>query len=56
MNNVILFNLTGDSHVKYSGFISLTTFYLKKNCKHNIFLVFYVMVYVVQYGMEYVVN
>lgn len=30
MNNVILFNLTEDSHEKYSGYISLITFYLIK--------------------------
>lgn len=38
--NVILFNLTGDSHEKYSGFISLITFYFKTtvNTTFNLYI------------------
>lgn len=45
MNNVILFNLTGDSHGKYGGFISLITFYLKKTVNKTFNL--YIMIWVI---------
>lgn len=45
MNNVILFNLTGDSHGKCGGVISLITFYLKKTV--NTMFNLYIMIWVI---------